>query len=54
MAVNLLLSAAAITHWRERVTENIPPNNAFEQFLNETYNNETMKQNYTNMRFIAE
>jgi len=54
MAVNLLLSATAVMRWRERVTENITPGNIFEQFLDETYDNETMKQNYPNMRFMEE
>ena len=54
MAVNLFLSATAIIRWRERVTKNILPDNAFEQFLDETYDNETMKQNYPNMKFMAE
>lgn len=54
MAVNLLLSATAVIRWRERVTKNILPDNSFEQFLDETYDNKTMKQNYPNMRFMAE
>lgn len=54
MVANLLLSAAAVTRWRERETANLPPDNTFEQFLDETYDNETMKQNYPNMSFMAE
>lgn len=53
MAVNLLLSAAAVMRWSERITKNIFPDNAFEQFLDENYDNETMKQIYPNMRFMA-
>lgn len=43
MAVNLLLSAAAVTRWRERETKNILPDNAFEQFLDEAYKYECVR-----------
>lgn len=51
MIVNLLLSAAAVMRWKERLTENIPATNTFEQFLDENYNNNTMEKRYPNMKF---
>lgn len=51
MAVNLLLSAAAVMRWRDRLTNNTSPTNAFEQFLDETYHNGAMEQIYPNMKF---
>ncbi len=54
MAVNLLLSAATVMRWRERITDNSPPANAFEQFLDETYDNEAMEKNYPNMKFSGQ
>ena len=51
MAVNLLLSAAAVMRWKDRLTDGAPASNAFEQFLDETYDNDTMEKNYPNMKF---
>lgn len=51
MAVNLLLSAAAVMRWKNRLAGNIPAANAFEQFLDETYGNNAMEKRYPNMKF---
>lgn len=51
MIINLLLSAAAVMRWKERLTDNIPATNTFEQFLDENYNDGTMEKRYPNMRF---
>ena len=50
MAVNILLSAA-VMRWKDRLTDNTPPSNAFEQFLDKTYGNNAMEKNYPNMKF---
>lgn len=51
MAVNILMSAVAILRWKDRLTEHSSPSNAFEQFLDENYSNDTMEKIYPNMRF---
>lgn len=51
MAVNLLLSAAAVMRWKDRLTDNIPAANVFEQFLDESYGNDAMEKRYPNMKF---
>ena len=53
MAVNLLLSSAAVIRWKDRLTDNPPAANAFEQFLDNTYDNDFMKKNYPNMKFLS-
>lgn len=52
MAVNLSLSAAAVMRWKDRLADNAPAANAFEQFLDEAYDNEVMKSYYPNMYFF--
>lgn len=51
MAVNLLLSSSAIIRWRDRATNHFPAANVFEQYLDETFNNDFMKKTYPRMRF---
>lgn len=53
MAVNLLLSSAAVMRWRDRLADNAPASNAFERFLDETYNNDFMEKIYPGMRFLG-
>lgn len=53
MAVNLMLSSAAVVRWKDRLTDNPPAANAFERFLDETYNNDFMEKNYPNMKFLG-
>lgn len=50
---NLLLSAAAVMRWKDRLTDDTPTANAFKQFLDETYNNDFMKKHYPNMKFLG-
>ncbi len=52
MAVNLAVSAAAVMRWKVRVTEQTPPANAFESFLDVHFDNDKMKKVYSNMKFI--
>ena len=49
MAVNLLLLSAAVMRWKDRLTDNLSAANAFEQYLDEAYENEAMEKNYPNM-----
>lgn len=51
MAVDLLVSAAAVMRWKDRLTDNTSPANAFEQFLDETYHDDAMEKIYPNMKF---
>ena len=53
MAVNLFLSAAAVMRWKNRLTDNIPAASIFEQFLDETYDNDAMERLYPNMNFLG-
>ncbi|MDE7170755.1 MAG: putative ABC transporter permease, partial [Oscillospiraceae bacterium] len=46
MAVNLLLSSAAVMRWKDRLTDHTPAANAFEQLLDNTYDIDFMKKNY--------
>ena len=50
MAVNILVSSAAVLRWRER-TNNMPPSNQTEELLDRFYEDETMETIYPNMRF---
>ena len=50
MVVNIIVSAAAVLRWRERQS-NIPVSNQIEVFLDEHYNDDTMKKIYPNMQF---
>ena len=50
MAANLLVSSVAVLRWRER-TNDMPPSNKVEEILDQFYDDETMKEIYTNMRF---
>ncbi len=51
MVLNLLFSAAAVMRWKDRLKENFPATNTFEQFLDENYNDGTMEKHYPNMKF---
>lgn len=51
MAADLLLSAAAVLRWRDRLSDAPPAENAVERFLDEKYDNETMAGIYSNMVF---
>lgn len=53
MAVDLLVSAAALMRWNARVVDNASPSNAVEQLLDDTYGNEAMEKKYPRMRFIS-
>lgn len=53
MAVNLLLSSAAVIRWRDRLTDYAPAANAFEQFLDSICDNGFMEKNYPNMKFLG-
>lgn len=50
MAANMLLSAAAVLRWRDRLSGS-EAGNAVEEFLDDTYGNDTMKDIYKNMIF---
>ena len=52
MAVNLLLSSAAVVRWRDRLMDHAPAANAFEQFLDSICDNGFMEKNYSNMKFL--
>ena len=50
MAVNLLVTSAAITRWRTRAAGE-PANNPVAQWLDNTYGDETMTRLFPNMQF---
>lgn len=52
MAVNLAVSAAAILRWRAR-QDAAAPASAAAQWLDETFDDDWMRQRYPNMRFVA-
>lgn len=51
MAVNLLVTAAAVARWHSRIMDDSPANNAVEQYLDEHYDNNTMRKIFVNMVF---
>lgn len=51
MAADILLSAATILRWRDRLSDDPPAENAVEQYLDQKYDNEAMERIYPNMRF---
>ena len=53
MAVNLLVTAAAVTRWRSR-TEGAAPASAAAQWLDAAYDDRTMAALFPNMTFTAE
>lgn len=53
MAVNLIVSAAAVMRWSKRIAQE-PAANKVEQFLDDTYDNGTMERLYPNMVFLTE
>lgn len=53
MAVNLIVSAAAVMRWSKRIAQE-PAANRVEQFLDDTYDNDTMERLYPNMVFLTE
>ena len=53
MVVNLLVSSAAITRWRTR-GEEPQASNPVVQWLDNTYDDQTMARLFPNMRFLAE
>lgn len=52
MVMDLLLSSAAVVRWKDRLTGHTPAANAFEQFLDSTYDNDFMEKAYPNMKFL--
>ena len=50
MAVNLLVTSAAITRWKTRAAGE-PANNPVAQWLDNTYGDETMTRLFPNMQF---
>lgn len=50
MAVNILVSSAAVLRWRERIN-NMLPSNQVEELLDQFYDNEALEEIYPNMRF---
>lgn len=50
MAVNLLVTSAAITRWKTR-TAGEPANNPVAQWLDDTYGDQTMARLFPNMQF---
>lgn len=52
MLANILVSSAALTRWRTR-SEGVAPANVVAQWLDETYDDETMERSFPNMRFIS-
>lgn len=53
MAVNLLVTAAAVTRWRTRASSQETGNPVI-QWLDDTYDDQTMSRLFPNMRFTAE
>lgn len=53
MAANLIVSAAAVMRWSKRIAQE-PAANRVEQFLDDTYDNDTMRRLYPNMVFPTE
>lgn len=53
MAVNLLVTSAAVTRWRTRM-EGAETSNPVIQWLDHTYDNEAMERLFPNMQFTAE
>lgn len=51
MAVNLIVSAAAVMRWSKRIAQE-PAANRVEQFLDDTYDDDTMERLYPNMVFF--
>ncbi|MBQ7335164.1 MAG: putative ABC transporter permease [Clostridia bacterium] len=51
MGTNLLVTAAAIMRWRERM-EDIPASNPAEEILDNVYDNEKMASIFSNMEFL--
>lgn len=52
MAVDLLVTAAAVTRWRTR-SEGAAAANAAVQWLDDTYDDQTMEKRFPNMQFTA-
>lgn len=50
MAVNLAITASAIFRWRERA-QNVPPENRWERYLDNTYPDSEMERIFYNMHF---
>ena len=50
MAVNLMISAAAILRWRDRLN-GVPPHNRVETYIDARYGEDVMERVYGNMRF---
>ncbi len=53
MAMNLLVSAAAVLRWRDR-RNGLPPRNAAESYIDSKYGEEVMERIYGNMEFGEE
>ena len=50
LSINVILSASAVYRWSQRV-DGVPPSNAVESWLDNTYPNKTMEEVYANMTF---
>ncbi len=53
MAVNLLVTAAAVTRWRAR-TQGVGNTDAVAQWLDDAYDDQTMERLFPNLRFTAQ
>ncbi len=53
MLANLIVSAAAVIRWRNRL-DHEPAANRIEQILDDAYDNDTMERLYSNMKFSTE
>ena len=51
LSINMFLSATAVSRWSQRL-QGIPPANAYEQFLDNTYPNDRLEEIYPNMKMI--
>lgn len=51
MLVNLIMSAAAVLRWRERY-EKCAPSNAFEEYLDDAFDDARMEKTFVNLKFL--